>query len=126
MGKDSEPLRSGKGRALNVKVAQTCLALHVSHQFTHFAVTDGGKDHEDKMAEDGKYVPDPRVHPLGQTQISPNILRNMPCRLGERNFPKYPLSGGWSSTRPPKTEPPSPSFYDLEVGNVQFSSPAAR
>ena len=63
---------------------------------------------------------------LGQTQISPNILRNMPCRLGERNFPKYPLSGGWSSTRPPKTEPPSPSFYDLEVGNVQFSSPAAR
>ena len=28
MGKDSEPLRSGKGRALNVKVAQTCLALH--------------------------------------------------------------------------------------------------
>ena len=27
MGKDSEPLRSGKGRALNVKVAQTCLAL---------------------------------------------------------------------------------------------------
>ena len=43
MGKDSEPLRSGKGRALNVKVAQTCLALHVSHQFTHFAATDGGK-----------------------------------------------------------------------------------
>ena len=61
MGKDSEPLRSGKGRALNVKVAQTCLALHVSHQFTHFAATDGGKDHEDKMAEDGKYVPNPRV-----------------------------------------------------------------
>ena len=42
MGKDSEPLRSGKGRALNVRVAQTCLALHVSHQFTHFAATDGG------------------------------------------------------------------------------------
>ena len=61
MGKDSEPLRSGKGRALNVKVAQTCLALHVSHQFTHFAATDGGKDHEDNMAEDGKYVPNPRV-----------------------------------------------------------------
>ena len=61
MGKDSEPLRSGKGRALNVKVAQTCLALHVSHQFTHFAATDGGKDHEDKRAEDGKYVPNPRV-----------------------------------------------------------------
>ena len=59
MGKDSEPLRSGKGRALNVKVAQTCLALHVSHQFTHFAATDGGKDHEDKMAEDRKYVPNP-------------------------------------------------------------------
>ena len=61
MGKDSEPLRSGKGRALNVKVAQTCLALHVSHQFTHFAATDGGKDHEDKLAEDRKYVPNPRV-----------------------------------------------------------------
>ena len=61
MGKDSEPLQSGKGRALNVKVAQTCLALHVSHQFTHFAATDGGKDHEDKIAEDGKYVPNPRV-----------------------------------------------------------------
>ena len=44
-----------------MKVAQTCLALHVSHQFTHFAATDGGKDHEDKMAEDGKYVPNPRV-----------------------------------------------------------------
>ena len=56
MGKDSEPLRSGKGRAMNVKVAQTCLALHVSHQFTHFAATDGGKDHEDKLEEDGKYV----------------------------------------------------------------------
>ena len=52
MGKDSEPLQSGKGRALNVKVAQTCLALHVSHQFTHFAATDGGKDHEDKLEED--------------------------------------------------------------------------
>ena len=50
MGKDSEPLRSGKGRAVNVKVAQTCLALHVSHQFTHCAATDGGKDREDKMA----------------------------------------------------------------------------
>ena len=61
MGKDSEPLRSGKGRALNVKVAQTCLALHVSHQFTHFAATDGGKDREDKVAEDGKYVPNHRV-----------------------------------------------------------------
>ena len=61
MEKDSEPLRSGKGRALNVKVAQTCLALHVSHQFTHFAATDGGKDHEDKLEEDGKYVPNPRV-----------------------------------------------------------------
>ena len=62
MGKDSEPLRSGKGRALNVKVAQTCLAaLHVSHQFTHFAATDGEKDHEDEMAEDRKYVPNPRV-----------------------------------------------------------------
>ena len=61
MGKDSEPLRSGKGRALNVKVAQTCLALHVSHQFTHFAATDGGKDHEDEMADDRKYVPNPRV-----------------------------------------------------------------
>ena len=61
MGKDSEPLQSGKGRALNVKVAQTCLALHVSHQFTHFAATDGGKDHEDKLEEDGKYVPNPRV-----------------------------------------------------------------
>ena len=58
---DSEPLQSGKGRALNVKVAQTCLALHVSHQFTHFAATDGGKDHEDKLEEDGKYVPNPRV-----------------------------------------------------------------
>ena len=51
MGKDSEPLRSGKGRALNVKVAQTCLALHVSHQFTHFAATDGGKDHEGRESE---------------------------------------------------------------------------
>ena len=61
MGKDSEPLKSGKGRALNVKVAQTCLALHVSHQFTHLAATDGAKDHEDKMAEDRKYVPNPRV-----------------------------------------------------------------
>ena len=39
----------------------TCLALHVSHQFTHFAATDGGKDHEDKLEEDGKYVPNPRV-----------------------------------------------------------------
>ena len=57
MGKDSEPLQSGKGRALNVRVAQTCLALHVSHQFTHFAATDGGKDHEDKLEEDGKHVP---------------------------------------------------------------------
>ena len=44
-----------------MKVAQTCLALHVSHQFTHFAATDGGKDHEDKLEEDGKYVPNPRV-----------------------------------------------------------------
>ena len=61
MGKDSEPLRSGKGRVLNMKVAQTCLSLHVSHQFTHFAATDGGKDQKDKLEEDGKYVPNPRV-----------------------------------------------------------------
>ena len=27
----------------------------------HFAATDGGKDHEDKLEEDGKYVPNPRV-----------------------------------------------------------------
>ena len=83
MGKDSEPLRSGKGRALNVKVAQTCLALHVSHQFTHFAATDGGKDHEDEMAEDRKYVPNPRVAygvfegPTLEGK-SENIWRSMP------------------------------------------------
>ena len=59
MGKDSEPLRSGKGRALNVKVAQTCLALHVSHQFTHFAATDGGKHREDKMAGGWKVRAEP-------------------------------------------------------------------
>ena len=44
-----------------MKVAQTCLALHVSHQFTHFAATDGGKDHEDTLEEDAKDVPNPRV-----------------------------------------------------------------
>ena len=37
------------------------LCAAVSHQFTHFAATDGGKDHEDKLEEDGKYVPNPRV-----------------------------------------------------------------
>ena len=68
----------------------------------------------------------PQAPDWGRPRFRQIFLRNMPCRLGERNFPKYPLSGGWSSTRPPKTEPPSPSFYDLEVGNVQFSSPAAR
>ena len=61
-----------------------------------------------------------RRETLGQTQISPNILRNMPCRLGERNFPKYPLSGGWSSTRPLEIAHQTPIFCDFEAKNAQF------
>ena len=44
----------------------------------------------------------------GGGQISRNILRKMPCRLGERNFQKYPLSGGWSPIRHPKSETQAP------------------
>ena len=35
---------------------------------------------------------------------------------GREKFPRNIPCGGWSSTRHPKTEPPSPSLYDLEVG----------
>ena len=123
MGKDSEPLQSGKGRALNVKVAQTCLALHVSHQFTHFAATDGGKDHEDKLEEDGKYVPNPRVaygvfegptrfgrRVPGDAQVKePNGIG--PC--GEEEIRTAFGAGMWGGKLPSTWEPIDAEMYAI-------------
>ena len=53
---------------------------------------------------------------LGQIQISRNILRNMPCRLGERNFPKYRLSG---SCRLAQTLRPLRASKNFEISGAQ-------
>ena len=60
MGKDKEPLGSGKGRELNAEVARICLALHRARPFTHLAATDGGRDMPNKWVGD-RFVPRPVV-----------------------------------------------------------------
>ena len=106
-----------------MKVAQTCLALHVSHQFTHFAATDGGKDHEDKLEEDGKYVPNPRVaygvfegptrfgrRVPGDAQVKePNGIG--PC--GEEEIRTAFGAGMWGGKLPSTWEPIDAEMYAI-------------